>query len=207
MLPRTYVYVDGFNLFYGALKNTPYKWLDINKLCQLLLPGHDITQIKYFSAQVKPRPNKPDQGNNQAFYFRALRTLPNVEIILGHFLSSTVRMRVASPPPSTIKVVKTEEKGSDVNIAAHLVSDAYEKRFDVAVLITNDSDLATPIKIVKDRVGLPVGIINPSPRKFAHFLNTHATFKKRVRKGVLAASQFPPSLTDGQGTFRKPPSW
>ncbi|HVH69249.1 MAG TPA: hypothetical protein VM716_15380 [Gemmatimonadales bacterium] len=40
---KTYVYVDGFNLYYGAVKGTPFKWLDIRQLCQLLLPKHRMS--------------------------------------------------------------------------------------------------------------------------------------------------------------------
>ena len=65
---KTIVYVDGFNLYYGAVKDTPYKWLDINKLCQLLLPKHTIHQIKYFTARVVARPSDPDQPTRQQVY-------------------------------------------------------------------------------------------------------------------------------------------
>ena len=92
---KTIVYVDGFNLYYGALKGTPYKWLDINKLCQLLLPKHTIHRIKYFTARVVGRPGDPDQPTRQQIFLRALETLPNVEIILGHFLSSETLMPFA----------------------------------------------------------------------------------------------------------------
>ena len=85
---KTYVYVDGFNLYYGAVKDTPYKWLDINKLSQLLLPKHSIARIKYFTARVSGRPSDPDQPTRQQLFLRALRTLSNLEIIYGHFLTS-----------------------------------------------------------------------------------------------------------------------
>jgi hypothetical protein len=83
------VYIDGFNLYYGALKNTPYKWLDISKLCSSLLHNHDIQKIKYFTAPMKTRPGDkdPDKVVRQQIYLRALKTLPNVEIIEGFFLS------------------------------------------------------------------------------------------------------------------------
>ncbi|MEW6127853.1 MAG: NYN domain-containing protein [Acidobacteriota bacterium] len=126
---KTNIYVDGFNLYYGALKNTPYKWLDIHSLCRLMLPKHSIHKIKYFTAQVNARPHDPDQPVRQQTYLRALKTIPNLEIILGHFLSSEVMMLVAGCPPHApqyIKVVKTEEKGSDVNIATHLLNDGYK---------------------------------------------------------------------------------
>ena len=63
---RTYVYVDGFNLYYGSLKDTPYKWLDLDKLCQELLQAHnELLQIRYFTAHLKPRPNDPKQPYRQ----------------------------------------------------------------------------------------------------------------------------------------------
>jgi len=64
-------------------------------------------------------------------------------------------------PPKKVFVDKTEEKGSDVNLASHLLRDAYNRNFEVAVLITNDSDLAEPVKIVRQELGLPVGVLNP----------------------------------------------
>jgi hypothetical protein len=38
---RTIVYIDGFNLYYGAVKGTPYKWLDLKSVCQKLLDPHN----------------------------------------------------------------------------------------------------------------------------------------------------------------------
>lgn len=204
--PKTNVYIDGFNLYFGCLRNSPYRWLDLRKLCQLLLPKNDIQAIKYFTARVSSRPNNPSQHRRQEIYLRAVRTLPNVEIIYGHFLTSEPQMRLVNPPPKYAKVYKTEEKGSDVNIAAHLLSDAYEGRFEAAAIITNDSDLLTPIKMVKQRLNLPVGVISPFPR-FARVLDAEASFKRKIRSGVLAASQFPTTLKDAKGTFHKPKSW
>jgi hypothetical protein len=118
-------------------------------------------------------------------------------------------MALANPVPGrpkTVEVLKTEEKGSDVNIAAHLVHDAHQGVFEVAVLITNDSDLLTPTKIVRRELGLPVGVVSPFPR-IARVLQHEATFKKKIRKNVLAASQFPPMLSDVNGVFHKPKEW
>lgn len=84
-LKKTLVYVDGFNLYYGALKNTPYRWLDLFRLSQLLLPAHDVVQIKYFTALVTSRPTNPDQAARQQTYLRALQTIPNLQIIYGLF--------------------------------------------------------------------------------------------------------------------------
>ena len=207
---KTIVYIDGFNLYYGAVKGTPYKWLDVLALCRFLLPKNQIVQIKYFTALVSARPHDPDQPNRQLLFLRALRTLPNLEIIYGHFLEHVVSMPLAHPTPGGpkyVQVIKTEEKGSDVNIAAHLVNDGYKRRYEVAVLISNDSDLVEPVKIVRNELKLPVGVLNPIPDKPSHELRKYATFVKPIRQGVLSASQFPSTLKDANGTFYKPPSW
>jgi uncharacterized LabA/DUF88 family protein len=206
---KTNVYVDGFNLYYGALKGTKYKWLDLMQMCQLLLPQNTIHCIKYFTARVNARPNNPDQPVRQQAYIRALQTLPNLRVVFGHFLTSEVMMPVAYPvqgQPRYIKVIKTEEKGSDVNLATHLLNDGYKKDYDIAVVITNDSDLLEPIRIVRQELGLRVGILNPHKRP-SRALLPHVMFIKQIRVGVLAQSQFPNTLTDANGTFSKPRGW
>ena len=109
-------------------------------------------------------------------------------------------------PTKRVWVDKTEEKGSDVNLACHLVRDAFRSAFQVAVLITNDSDLAEPVRIVRQELSLPVGILNPHQHHSAG-LKGIATFLKRIRQPDLIASQFPSMLNDAKGTFHKPPSW
>lgn len=201
------VYIDGFNLYYGAMKGSPYKWLDLSALCHCMLPNDAIQSIEYFTAIVSARPHDPGVPLRQQMYLRALKTTPNFKIVYGHFLTHTCRMLLTgSNPPQKVWVDKTEEKGSDVNIAAHLLRDAYNKRFEAAVLITNDSDLVEPVKIVRQELGLPVGILNPH-QHHSSVLVRHATFMKRIRQADVAVSQFPPVMTDAKGQFHKPSNW
>ena len=118
-------------------------------------------------------------------------------------------MLVAGQSPQTptyVRVVKTEEKGSDVNLATHLLSDGYKGEYEVGVIISNDSDLVEPVRIITQELNLQVGILNPHSRR-SRELSQYATFYKRIRPGVLAASQFPPIMTDATGKFHKPPVW
>jgi len=206
-MPRTNIYIDGFNLYYGSLKRTPYKWLNVEKLCQLMLPTDLIQSIKFFTANVSARPHDSHLPIRQQIYFRALKTIPNLTIIYGHFLTHSVPMILTgSDPIQKVWVDKTEEKGSDVNLAAHLLHDGFKGLFDTAVIISNDSDLAEPVRLVKQVLNLPVGILNPHQRH-SQTLQQYATFVKRIRQHHLIASQFPNPMTDSKGVFHKPQGW
>ena len=161
---RTFIYVDGFNLYYRAVRDTPFKWLDLDALCRILLPRDDIQRIKYFTARIIQRPGDPTKNIRQEAYLRALRTLPNLEIIYGHYSEHVKWMRLANPTTDSnpyVEVIRTEEKGSDVNLAVHLLNDGYQRKYELAVLITNDSDLLSAIQVVQKELGLKVGILNP----------------------------------------------
>ena len=206
----TFVYVDGFNLYYGAVKGTPYKWLNIRRLCELLLPKHNIARVKYFTARVSARPGDPDQPVRQQTFLRALATLKDFDIIYGHFLTKETYMPLAGSPLGTAlqyaKVIRTDEKGSDVNLATHLLWDGFNRRYKAAVLLTNDSDLLEPVRIVRQELGLTVGILNPHKRA-SQVLARHASFVKPIRSGALQACQLPPTLSDANGTITRPLAW
>ena len=110
--------VDGFNLSYGAVKDTPYKWLDLHKLCTLIFPKNELHRIRYFTALVKNTSADPTKSQRQQTFIRALETLPGLTVHYGSFLASKVRMPLVRPLPGrrTAHVVKMEEKGSDVNL-------------------------------------------------------------------------------------------
>ncbi len=71
----TNVYVDAFNLYYGSLKGTPYRWLDLGALCARLLPRDRINRTRYFTSTVSARPDNPDAPQRQQVYRRALADL------------------------------------------------------------------------------------------------------------------------------------
>ncbi len=188
-------------------QTTPYKWLDLGKFCHAFLPNNNIHSIKYFTAKVSGRPGNLDAPIHQELYLRALRTIPSLEIIYGHFLTHSVYMPISgSNACRWVPVDKTEEKGSDVNLATYLLHDGFTGAYDTAVIVSNDSDLREPVRVVRKVLNLPVGIINPHTRN-SRELQKHATFVKRIRGNHLVSSQFPPSLTDQGGSFVKPRGW
>lgn len=205
---KVYVYIDGFNFYYGAVKNTPHKWLDIGALCSRILPNDTILKIKYFTARVSATPDDPDKPRRQNVYFRALKHyVPHLEIIEGYFQTKPATFR-KYPSGGRVSVYKTEEKGSDVNLAVHLLNDAWKKSFEAALVISNDSDLTEAIRLVKAETGLAVGVVNPQLRRtarMAHLLNRVASFRKKLKVSDLKASQLPNPIPGT--TLHKPESW
>lgn len=116
---RTIVYVDGFNLYYGACRAPGRKWLDLGALCERLLPNDEIVEIAYCTADLKKDPRDPEAQVQQRVYHRALQTIPHLVIYRGRFLPKRVTGTLIDPASgerARRTVATFEEKGTDVNI-------------------------------------------------------------------------------------------
>ena len=179
---------------------------------KLLDPKHDILCIKYFTALVSGKID-PDQPIRQKSFLRALKShIPEIEIIYGHFMTHTVIMPLShslskfKDKTFYVPVLKTEEKGSDVNIAVHLLNDAWDNRFDCAVVVSNDSDLSEALRFVSQHNKKTIGLINPRLKQHpARELMKYATFYREIRAGVLKASQLPDTIPGTK--IHKPSKW
>ena len=206
---RTYVYIDGFNLYFRALRGTPFRWLDMGKLTQMLLPQHQVERIRYFTALITSRPRDLAQPQRQQAYIRALGTIPHLTVHYGHFLPKRKRRPLSRQPTSgsrTVEILDIEEKGSYVNLAFYLLLDGFENKYDLAVVISNDSDLVTPIEMTRTKLVKQVGVIDPSSNR-SFKLREAATWYRRLRRGPLSASLFPDTISDAQGFITKPSGW
>jgi hypothetical protein len=177
-------------------------------------------------------PSDPQTRTRQDIYIRALRTIPNLTVHYGHYLQSTTSMRLAAPRPGGPRyadVLKMEEKGSDVNLATYMLVDAFRGDCDQLVVITNDSDLAEPVRIINKELGIPVGIFNPhtadtavrrarvtgkplQPARPSVELKRMARFYREISSEGpechMATSQFANELIDANGQrIRKPATW
>lgn len=207
MTSKTIVYIDGFNLYYRCLKGTAYKWLDLSKLMQSYLPSnkHDIVKIKYFTTRVDARSNNPNAPIRQDVYLKALESFcTNIEIIYGHFLSHTAKRPYAPPKMGWADVVLTEEKGTDVNLAVHLLNDAWLDAYDCAVVVSNDSDLAEAMRLAKARNKL-IGWLLTGNQHPSQVLAQIPHFRKEIRSNVLSLSQLP--FTIPGTNIHKPVEW
>ena len=207
---NTVVYIDGFNLYY-SLKNTPYKWLNLEKLTQNILnPSlHKVLNIKYFTAV----PKRADSAQRQTVYIRALKTLQNIEIIYGQFKKRQVKGKSVKKN-RIVAITKWEEKKSDVNIASHIVYDCCKKDIDCIVLLSNDTDLTTPLELVKYKLKKKIIIITPTwrlenPNDPILPVKSHIELRKRsnanlsIEEHHLKNSQFPDVING----ISKPKNW
>lgn len=168
-------YIDGFNLYMGALiKNPAYKWLDLLKLCSEAMPQNSLNEVHYFTARVKERFQGDKAPARQHAYLRVL-TDQGVQVHLGKFRKDSDWTRITATHSSSLlepqlaghlgltevafkkaidaarpdrpktRVERFEEKGSDVNLASYLLRDAYLNKVTTQLVITGDSDLLTPM--------------------------------------------------------------
>lgn len=211
-LMRARVYVDGFNLYYRALRDTPYKWLNLLALSRHLLdPADTIDVVRYFTARVSSRSGNPASPKLQQAYLSALSGLPEIRVHYGRFLAKTKRRPLVEPDGSAGKFVRvhdTEEKGSDVNLASHLLNDGWRNRYDVALVMSQDTDLCEPIRMATQDMGKLVGLAWLDGRQPNGRLKAVSSFVRHVRPTMLAASQFPDPVPNRKGILvPKPPGW
>lgn len=208
---RTAVYVDGFNLYYAALKgNNAFKWLDLDRLANALLQSHNrVVSIRYYTARVSATPTDPDLPTRQDTYIRALQAhIPHFTYQLGQFKVETKTCKLVHPlhGQQFAEVWIREEKGSDVNLAVNLVNDAWADRFDVALVISNDSDLAEALHLARTQ-GKTVGVASLANRPTRE-LHLNCDCFKHIRNHHLRNSQLPdPIITQKGREIRKPDVW
>jgi len=147
---KTVVYVDGLNLYYGVLRGTDLKWLDLYGLFQdqVLGPATCVEKVRYYTAPIKgSSSDDPRSPQRQQLYLRALKAYRGdcVDIVQGSIVRTTPILRLVNTPPdrsaAKVRVLQLTEKQTDVNLAADLLSDACHGRCEQAVVCSNDRDL------------------------------------------------------------------
>jgi len=208
-------YIDGFNLYYG-LKEAGYRryyWLNPVALAQELIPpDHILVSTKYFTAPVRGGSASDPQGRanardasrrRQGRYLDALETLQGIERFDGHYLMKSVKC-----PHCNKRFGRDEEKMTDVQIATEMLSDAFQKSFDTAIVISADSDLVPPVRQIKNLDSSKrIDVVFPPKRK-SYELTQAADNVKRIWRRALAKCQLPDPVVSGDGCdINRPNSW
>ena len=214
---RTIVYIDGYNLFFGLLKGSPWKWLDVVCMVKSLLAvDHEIVQVYFFTSIVTPYPYEPESIERQNVYLQALALDPRVRIVKGKYC----RRKAHLPPVSKgcrdcdelhngyIRVYKFEEKQSDVNLAVQAVHDAALNLADSYVIVTGDSDQVGTILSMRKDFGKQVIVLNPHEANSLE-LKMAATFYKNIPRDLPSLCQLPDEIPIGThgNVIRRPEAW
>ena len=208
MTQRSIIYVDGFNLYYGAVRGGPHKWLDLQKYFTMLRPDDQIQRIWYFTALIDG-----SQRQNQEAYLQALDTRPLVEIVLGKYKYKTVKCTLSACTFSGPREFQVpEEKRSDVNIAIQMLDDAYSGRADRMIVVSEDPDLVPAIHLIKQRfpsIQTTVYVPSRNPKRGAAVeIRSAADKHKTLPLNLLARCQLPNPVRGGvSGVIRKPARW
>jgi uncharacterized LabA/DUF88 family protein len=217
---RTVVYVDGYNLYYGLLRKTTLKWLDLFALFRdhVLGPEAELIQVRYYTAPVLGRMcDSPESPQRQRRYLQALRKMypEQIAIIEGKILATTPFQRLVKPIAEApdlqmVQVYDFNEKKTDVNLAADLIAGAWTGVYDQAVVCSNDTDLEAALATVRQHhPGIRLGVVAPIPgddhRRISTDLSRHAHWSKPLSPVHLKNAQLPERIPNS--ALCKPETW
>lgn len=205
-MTRVVTYVDGFNLYFGlrAKRWKKYYWLDLVALARRLLkPGQQLEAVHYFTARIRSTGKNGEDMRRQTTYLEVLETLPGLTLHFGHFLDKPRQCRNCGA-----QWMDYEEKMTDVNIAVRMLADAYDDRFDTALLVSADSDLTTPVSALRARFPHKRIIIALPPERRSHQLTKAANGYFVIGQDSLRASQLPEQIALPRGyVLHRPKEW
>lgn len=205
-MPRVAVYVDGFNLYFGLREKgwRKHYWLDLVALgTALLKPGQTLAGVHYFTSRIRAHGANAADRQRQNTYLEALATRPGLQTHFGHYLEKPQRCHRCG---STW--MSYEEKMTDVNIAVQMLSDAFADSFDVALLVSGDSDLTTPIRKLRAQFPAKRLIVAFPPARSSFELQkaSHAYFT--VGEANLRQSHLPDQVKRADGfVLARPSHW
>lgn len=199
---RVVVYIDGFNLYFGMLDaGLDYcKWLNISLLIlNLIQKNQELIEIKYFTSRVS---NNPEKQKRQSTYIEALESV-NVKIYYGNYQSDTIECKRCNNIWP-----KFNEKMTDVNIATQILIDAFQDKYDMAMLISGDSDLVPPIKAVHEIFKNKRVFVAFPPKRHNQSVAIIARGSLTIGRKKLVESQFEDKVCKKDGyILQKPSIW
>lgn len=227
---ETRVYIDGYNLYYGCLKGTAFKWLDISSLFKkyVLLESSPFynansqCQFKYFTADIVHKAAKDSHSvKDQQTYHRALKALYSEDefsIIKGYYSVTDTYAPLVDPDEpmleprwcNRVKVWKLEEKQTDVNLAVEAVVDALTSESELEmVFVTNDTDICPALAKIKRLTNHKIGVVIPTrheDRKANKALRENADWvRESIQVEQIARAQLPRVIrSDQKRRLRKP---
>lgn len=202
-MKRVIAYVDGFNLYFG-LKDKEWRrfyWLNIQLLVRNLLKSNQqLITTKYFTARII---GSPDKEKRQSTFLEALGTLPDFQIFYGKYQLNPRKCQNCG-----FEDVVPNEKMTDVQIAVEMLSDIIQDKFDTALLVSADSDLAPVLRSIKHMFPNKRVVVGLPPARYSVELINAAHAYLHISRIKLANSVFPDEIKKADGfILRRPSIW
>ncbi|ROO34479.1 MULTISPECIES: NYN domain-containing protein [unclassified Pseudomonas] len=228
---RTAFFVDGYNLFYGLLADTPYKWLNLRSLLTHIThienPHSAVASVDYFTSSVKPLLATRGRLSKEAqdTYIRALKTT-DIRVHYGHHQLEPAKAprfidrKTRASREDKVDIWKLEEKETDVHIAVSMYRTVARQTASLEhgyveqlVLVSSDTDMTPALKAIReDFPEITVGVIlphraelnRPSPgslKQYAHWM------RRVVTCDELQSHQFPNRVPTHKAPAVKPDYW
>jgi uncharacterized LabA/DUF88 family protein len=200
---RVITYIDGFNLYFGLRENDwrKYLWIDLAALSRhLLKPDQKLVAAKYFTSRISGSKSKEER---QSAWLDAVSTLPDVTTHFGRFQNDRKACQKCGHA-----AFLPQEKKTDVNIATHLICDAYSDAFDTALIISGDADLVPPVAAVRQLFPTKKVIIAFPPKRFSAELAMNGSSSFQIYESKFRKSQLPKDVMLPSGTIvSRPAKW
>ena len=205
-MERVISYIDGFNLYFGLRSKgwQKYYWLDlVNMSRSLLKPDQSLKDCHYFTARIKSSNYSNQSIAKQNIWLDALKSRPDIVCHFGRYLVQSIKCNYCN---STW--MKHEEKMTDVNIATRLIVDAYEDRYDTALIVSGDSDLVPPIQYISEKFPDKRIVVVFPPDRHSKYLKKIAHSYMPLGEDKLRNNLLPDEIT-GEGGFvlKRPAAW
>lgn len=200
---RVIVYIDGFNLYFGLMQKgwRKYLWLDLKKFANsLLLSGELLVHTKYFTSRI----SKPiSKQRRQNLFIDALNTISEFSIFYGRY-----QAEIRTCENCGFSSIVSNEKKTDVNIATELLVDAFQDKFDTAILVSADADLTAPIVSIRRLFSKKSVIVAFPPERHSYELKNVATGAYHIGEEKLRNNLLPDKLKTKSGyVIQCPDKW
>ena len=229
-MPRTIVFIDGFNLYYSCLRGTAFKWLDVvalfrDEILKAQDPNTELVGVRYFTAPIKASYARHGVASEQAQtqYHRALaaRHAQMLQVVQGFHTFEVVDLPAHAPGMAANKSARSavwviEEKQTDVNLALAVYRAAIRGECEQIVVCSNDGDVEPALRLVRQdvpaiRVGLVLPLPEPAPGR-VRFANKRLTglahwVRHHIRDEELSRAQMPARVPTRKKPAIKPPHW
>jgi uncharacterized LabA/DUF88 family protein len=178
-----------------------YLWLDLKKIAaSLLVSDQVLAHTKYFTSRISKPVSKQRLQSN---FIDALNTLTDLSIYYGRY-----QAEIKICQNCGFNSIVSHEKKTDVNIATEFLVDAFQDKFDTAILVTADADLTAPIVAIRKLFPKKSVIVAFPPKRHSYELRNVASGVYHIGEDKFNRNLLPEKVVTKSGfVLKRPKKW